>query len=403
VTNQWQEHSLSDLLEEAKPGFASGENPSDGVFQFRMNNLRSDGRFDFTKKRRVPRDTKKLDSYMLARGDVLFNATNSPELVGKSAFFDGHPEPAVYSNHFIRLRPDRSRLDGRYLARWLQLQFQRRLFQSRCKQWVNQATFGRDALLTLSIPVPPIDEQRRIAAILDRADDLLVKRHKSLILLNSLNEAILQQLLLVSSFEHWPRVRLERIGEVQGGLQVTQARLQNPITVPYLRVANVYRGRIDLGEVKEMRVTAAELERTRLQHEDLLIVEGHGNPAEIGRVGRWTNGLQDCVHQNHLIRLRIDTSQARPRFVEAYLNSPVGRQGLLRAARTTSGLNTISTGDVRSVSLPLPPLDAQDRFDQELARVGLIAAAQEAHLRRLEELFSSLQMAGFRGELSDAR
>jgi type I restriction enzyme S subunit len=159
----WPESQLADVVKEAKPGFASGENPTDGVFQYRMNNLRSDGRFDFSKKRRVSKDTKKLDSYLLIPGDVLFNATNSPDLVGKSAFFDGHSEPAVFSNHFIRLRPDGSRLDGRFLARWLQLQFHRRLFRSRCKQWVNQATFSRDALLSLNVPVPPIEEQRRIA------------------------------------------------------------------------------------------------------------------------------------------------------------------------------------------------------------------------------------------------
>src|SRR5437763_213106 len=119
--NVWDTLPLTDLVD-AKPGFACGDDPQAGVFQFRMNNVTTDGRLDFTKKRRVPIKTGNLDTYLLAVGDVLFNATNSPELVGKSAFFSGYEEPAVFSNHFLRLRPKAELLEGRFLARWLTLQ-----------------------------------------------------------------------------------------------------------------------------------------------------------------------------------------------------------------------------------------------------------------------------------------
>lgn len=158
----WPTVPLSDALAEAKSGFACGEESEDGVFQFRMNNVNTEGQFDFSKKRRVPRETRNLDVYLVEPGDVLFNATNSPELVGKSAFFSGHEEPAVFSNHFLRLRPQSERLEGRFLARWLTLQFQRRIFQGMCHQWVNQPTVGRESLLALNIPLPPLGEQRRI-------------------------------------------------------------------------------------------------------------------------------------------------------------------------------------------------------------------------------------------------
>ena len=88
----WQTLRLSDVVVDAKPGFACGEDPPDGVFQFRMNNVTIEGKLDFSKKRRVPRDTRNLETFLLDPGDVLFNATNSPELVGKSAFFPGHDE-----------------------------------------------------------------------------------------------------------------------------------------------------------------------------------------------------------------------------------------------------------------------------------------------------------------------
>ena len=109
----WQTAALSDVLADAKPGFACGEDPTDGVFQFRMNNITTEGQLDFSKKRRVPRETRSLESFFVEPGDILFNATNSPELVGKSAFFPGYDEPAVFSNHFLRLRPREDKLDGR--------------------------------------------------------------------------------------------------------------------------------------------------------------------------------------------------------------------------------------------------------------------------------------------------
>src|SRR4051794_28112666 len=124
----WPSTTLSEVLLEARPGFACGEDPAEGVFQFRMNNITTEGRIDLSKKRRVPRDVRNLEAFLVAPGDVLFNATNSPDLVGKAAYFPGLAEPAVFSNHFFRLRPRPERLDGRFLARWLNLQFQRGVF-----------------------------------------------------------------------------------------------------------------------------------------------------------------------------------------------------------------------------------------------------------------------------------
>lgn len=164
--------ALGDVLVEARPGFACGDDVADGVFQFRMNNITTEGQIELSKRRRVPRDSRNIDRYLVELGDVLFNATNSPDLVGKTAYFAGLEEPAVFSNHFLRLRPDADRLDGRFLSRWLTLQFQRGRFKGMCRQWVNQATVNRDALLAMQIPLPPLPEQRRIAEILDKADAL---------------------------------------------------------------------------------------------------------------------------------------------------------------------------------------------------------------------------------------
>ncbi len=82
---------------------------------------------------------------MLNPNDILFNSTNSPDLVGKTALFSGLDEQVVYSNHFLRLRADTSKVDPGYLARWLHYEYQHGVFKAMCRQWVNQATVAKEA------------------------------------------------------------------------------------------------------------------------------------------------------------------------------------------------------------------------------------------------------------------
>jgi type I restriction enzyme S subunit len=104
-----------------------------------MNNVTTKGNLDWTSFIRVPASEKQVRKYSLRPGDVLFNSTNSSDLVGKTAAFDGHSEPIVFSNHFVRLRTDETKLDPQYLARWLTFTWQQRVFESLCTKWVNQA------------------------------------------------------------------------------------------------------------------------------------------------------------------------------------------------------------------------------------------------------------------------
>jgi len=182
---------LNDLLEDARSGFACGEDVPDGVFQIRMNNVTSGGRLDFGKKRRVPANTREIDSYWLREGDVLFNATNSPELVGKTAVWRDEAEPAVFSNHFLRLRPLAGQANGTYVAMCLQIQFEMGRFRLMTNQWVNQATVPREALLSMRIKVPPIDQQNAYS-------DLVVR---------------------INRVQQWERVSTDEITSLFGALQ----------------------------------------------------------------------------------------------------------------------------------------------------------------------------------------
>lgn len=172
TTHNLPQIPLAKLIRSAQPGFAIGERANNGVIQLRMNNVTTDGNLDWSNFIRVPATQKQIEKYSLQAGDVLFNSTNSPELVGKTTFFQGHKESITFSNHFLRLRVDEKKLNPQYLARWLTKQWQLKVFRRYCTQWVNQASVRKDDLLSLEIPLPPLDEQQRIAAILSKADRL---------------------------------------------------------------------------------------------------------------------------------------------------------------------------------------------------------------------------------------
>ena len=135
-----------------------------------------------------------------------------------------------------------------------------------------------------------------------------------------------------------------------------------------------------------MQVTEAEIARTQLEAGDLLFVEGHANPEEIGRVAVWDGSIPKCLHQNHLIRFRVDASLLAPDFAARWFNSPSGAKHFTKAGKTTSGLNTISASTVRGAPALLPPLDEQRRIAAILGRADALRVGRRNVFLLLDEL-----------------
>ncbi|MDP9903122.1 hypothetical protein [Arthrobacter bambusae] len=163
---------------------------------------------------------------------------------------------------------------------------------------------------------------------------------------------------------HW--ASLGELSKVSGGIQKSPSNRPGLLAKPYLRVANVRRGRLDLAEVKTIEVTAEKLDKLRLEPGDLLFVEGNGSPDEIGRSAIWSGEIEDCVHQNHLIRARVDSPLLSPRFALAWFNCDIGRRHFKENARTTSGLLTLNLENIRSAPVPVLELEEQEKLAEEL-------------------------------------
>ncbi len=155
---------LSDFISEVQNGFASGERDAEGVTQLRMNNVNTRGIISFDESIRVPCTENQLRKFRLFKGDVLFNNTNSTELVGKSALFTGYTEPVVFSNHFTRLRVHPDRADAAFVAFFLNHLWNRKHFAEICQRWIGQSAVKFDKIASLQVQFPDLPTQRRIAA-----------------------------------------------------------------------------------------------------------------------------------------------------------------------------------------------------------------------------------------------
>jgi type I restriction enzyme S subunit len=177
----------------------------------------------------------------------------------------------------------------------------------------------------------------------------------------------------------WEWVQIENCFSVSGGMQKTPARTPKANAFPYLGVGNVYRGRLDLSSVKKFELMEGELERFRLEPADILVVEGNGSASEIGRCAVWNGEVENCVHQNHIIRCRPKEVLLTP-YTTLYLNSPDGMAEMKRLAITSAGLFSLSVGKIRKIPFPLPPLAEQHRIVAKVDELMALCDQLEASL-----------------------
>lgn len=164
VPEGWLVASLKDVVAEVQSGFACGVNnrEGDGVAHLRPMNINVEGEIDLADLKYVPAENVDSPRKLLSKGDVLFNNTNSTELVGKTAYY-GHDEPRAFSNHMTRVRVNEA-FDAKYCAAYLHHCWRRGHFQEVCNQHVSQSSVSGSVLLDTSILVPPLPEQTRIMA-----------------------------------------------------------------------------------------------------------------------------------------------------------------------------------------------------------------------------------------------
>lgn len=184
---------------------------------------------------------------------------------------------------------------------------------------------------------------------------------------------------------------LDEISQVSYGIQKCPSNRPGKSAKPYLRVANVQRGQLDLSEIKYIDVSDSEMEGLRLRKKDLLVCEG--NSADlVGRPAIWNDEIPDCVHQNHILKVRVDSNVAMPEFVLEYMQTLPARSYFRARAKFTTNLASINSNDLREFLVPLPPLDIQKEIMQRVeAERQEIAREREAAERKKQEIEAEIE------------
>lgn len=256
-------------------------------------------------------------------------------------------------------------------------------------------------IANIDLVLPPLSEQKRIAAILDQADAIRRKRQDAIELVDTFLRSVFLKMFgdPVTNPMGWDEALLEDVSVINSG--VTKGKLYKDSTlvdVPYMRVANVQDGWIDMSDVKTIAVSYADIERYLLMKGDLLLTEG-GDPDKLGRGAVWDGSISPCIHQNHIFKVRFDTSVVIPEFASFLIGSTRGKRYFLRAAKQTTGIATINKTQLSKFEMLVPGIKKQKEFVSIVQAAKTIREKLKTVSGKSNKLFSSLQQRAFRRDL----
>jgi type I restriction enzyme S subunit len=405
------------LVSNIQTGFACGKHSRDarGIAHLRPMNVSEDGRIVLEDVKYIDPSEVDCEERWLRRSDVVFNNTNSPELVGKTALYE-LDEPRAFSNHMTRLRCADA-IDAKFCALLLHHRWQQGEFFEKCNNHVSQASVGREVLLDTELCLPPLPEQHRIVAQvealleqvtrararLDRVR-LILKRFRQGVLAAACSgeltrewrkshpDAVLPVLpdviqdrrrgrrganlsgegaLLVDDElpelpEPWSYVRLDRLTEP--GTVITYGIVlpgpEIPGGVPYVRGQDVEDGRL---RTETLRHTTKEItskhERSSLRAGDILLCIIRNL-----RVAVVPKGVDGANITQGMVRIRTSPAVVLRDFIASYLMSPLA-QGWMKRRYFGMDMPRINVEDARAIPVALPPLEEQAEIVRQVQKV----------------------------------
>lgn len=333
---------------------------------------------------------------LLKEGDLLF--ARSGATVGKTYLHPAGDTPTVYAGYLIRFQLNPDRVFPKFIYHYTK-SLAYSAWVASTQRTVAQPNINAKQYAELPVPVPPLDEQRRIAAILDHSDRLCQRCQLVIERLEGLSQAIFHGMfgdLAPSSSDQYPVIPL--------GKWIDPAR---PITygilkpgsdieggVPYVRVADMRQGGIELcGIRRTTREIANAYRRSQLLPGDLLMsIRGH-----VGRFAFVPGQLAGGNITQDSARLAVAESKSTE-YVRAALETPRLQQWMARRTKGAA-VRGINLGDLREAPIPAPPLEAQAIFAERVTATASKLETARRQLEACEALLASLQSRAFTEQL----
>jgi type I restriction enzyme, S subunit len=417
----WTLMKVGEVALKINPGFPSGQHNQEnrGIPHLRPMNISRNGEIDLSQVKYIEIN----DFSPLLANDVLFNNTNSPELVGKTSYIKTDTNWA-YSNHMTRIRPRLEIVLASWLAYSLHYLYIIGYFLQNCRHHVNQASISSSYLANeVTISIPPISEQERIVAKIEELFTQLeagtaalkrvqagLKRYKASVLKAAVEGRLVDGGGRVKEGElpeGWRWVKVSQIG-----LTNEQTVLTGPFGsnlgrddfidsgVPVLTIGCLTEQGLSLEKAKYIsKEKAKELDRYTVREGDLLF----SRMATVGRAGLVTKKHEGLIFNYHLMRLRLSTTIINPYYFLAYTRGGKTVTDYVNEVNHGATRDGINTEQLLALPIPLPPLTEQQQIVAEIERrlslAQEIESVVEGSLKRASRLRQAVLKAAFEGRL----
>ncbi len=326
---------------------------------------------------------------MLPPGSVLFSSRAPIGLVAINAV------PLCTNQGFKSMVPRDGRLSPDYLYWWLLTH------RGAVQQMGRGATFrevSKKIIEGLTIPLPPLAEQKRIAATLDAADDLRAKRREALHELGTLLQSTFVELFgdPMANPKGWP---MAVIGDLLESASYGTSRKADPEDGTYavIRMNNItYSGEWDFTDLKYVDLEERDLAK-HLVHKGQVLFNRTNSKELVGKTAVYRRD-EPMAYAGYLIR-GVVCPDANAEYIGAYMNTPQMKQYLRAKCRSIVGMANINATEFKAIPVPIPPVDLQLRFATIVESIESQKELMRAHLAELDTLFASLQQRAFNGEL----
>lgn len=388
----WARPRLEEIAESVDYGYtASASNAVAGPKFLRITDIQ-DGLVDWSSVPRCECPDKAVVSFQLREGDIVFARTGAT--TGKSFLLRHVPESAVFASYLIRVQPRQSEVYPGYLARYFETQDYWAQI-SRSSTGTAQGGVNASKLKALTVPLPPLPEQRRIAAILDKADKLRAKRREAIAKLDQLLQSVFLNMFgdPVTNPKGWPKKTVGELASfITSGSRGWASHYADAGAL-FIRIQNLVGGELDLEDCAfVVPPDTAEARRTLVQPGDVLV----SITADLGRTAAVPSNIGPAHINQHIAILRL--SGINPAFVSHFLASPGGQQQFQRLNRAAvkAGLNF---NDLRSLEVFLPPQPLQEKYLSIISKVRTSQEQMAKYLEKSASQFASLQQLAFAGTL----
>ena len=368
---------------------------SDSVACMRTKNVQE--KLDLSDVWAVPKKFVKRNDQILHHGDVLVSSANSWNLVGKCCWIPELPWSASFGGFVSVLRANSEKVEPRYLYRWFSSDRVQNIVRSFGRQTTNISNLDINRCLEMTFPLPPIAQQKRIAAILDRAEELRGLRRQALAALDAIVQSIFLEMFgdLRSLVDKQNIVSLSSIcHSINDGTHKTPVYVS--CGIPFITVKNIVSGKLDFSNTKFISEEEHKelTKRTKPERGDVLVSKDGtiGVPCPIQ-----TNAEFSSFVSVALLKPKADLVDQI--FLVAQLSSE-WLQEQIRAGTKGIAIRHLHLTDFKRLKLLLPPLSLQQEFVQRVEAIEQLKATHRESLAQLDALFASLQHRAFRGELS---